>query len=213
MSAALAGRLVTVVVTGPIGYVRHEVNEDLPVELPAVAADGVGVTYGGGPARRRGDPYRLSTIDVCVGDGEVWLFFRRQTRGRYRRDFLDGTGLHVRLADVRRFAGLAELADRIEATVHPPGGNSTEQLTKTPRPGGTSLVSLRRVGSPNTHDRSGEIPMVTTNDPDCVALGCDWDWDLEECRCGRRHTFRVCARCLTSDNTDAELCAARVVAS
>jgi hypothetical protein len=87
---------------------------------------------------------------------------------------------------------------------------------KTPRPGGLSLESLRRVGSPNTHDRSGEDPMVLTKNPaprtvnpDCVALGCDWDWGVEFCPgCGLSHTYRICLRCLTPDNGEFELCQA-----
>ena len=39
--------------------------------------------------------------------------------------------------------------------------------------------------------------MVRTENPDCLALGCDWDWWTEPCTCGMSHTVRVCARCLT----------------
>jgi hypothetical protein len=72
--------------------------------------------------------------------------------------------------------------------------------SETPRPGGMSLASLRRVGSPNTHHASGEDPMLTTTNPDCLALDHDWDWGVEPCPCGRPHTFRICARCLIVDD-------------
>jgi hypothetical protein len=39
--------------------------------------------------------------------------------------------------------------------------------------------------------------MIRTENPDCLALGCDWDWWTESCTCGLSHTVRVCARCLT----------------
>jgi len=36
---------------------------------------------------------------------------------------------------------------------------------------------------------------------DCLALGCDWDWGTGPCRrCGQWHTFRICRRCLFSDD-------------
>jgi len=44
--------------------------------------------------------------------------------------------------------------------------------------------------------------MVRTDNPDCAWLGCDWDWGTEPCSCGRPHTFRICARCLTADDPE-----------
>jgi len=71
----------------------------------------------------------------------------------------------------------------------------------TPQPGGSTRQDRpRRAGSPNTHEASGENPMVRTDNPDCLWLGCDWDWGTEPCGCGRAHTFRICARCLTADD-------------
>lgn len=51
--------------------------------------------------------------------------------------------------------------------------------------------------------------MVRTTNPDCRALGCDWDWGTDPtiCHCGIRHTYRICTRCLTPDN-DLDHCAA-----
>lgn len=85
------------------------------------------------------------------------------------------------------------------------------------RPGGLSLESLRRVGSPNTHEMSGEHPMLripnpaSVNagrlpDPDCAALGCEWDEGSAPCTCGQPHAFRLCARCLTPDTSQSERC-------
>ena len=76
----------------------------------------------------------------------------------------------------------------------------------TPRPGGMCLASLRRVGSPNTHDASGENPMVRTTNPECAELGHDWDEYTEPCACGRQHTLRICVRCLTPDDSETEPC-------
>jgi hypothetical protein len=42
--------------------------------------------------------------------------------------------------------------------------------------------------------------MVRTDNPDCAWLGCDWDWGTEPCSRGRAHTFRICARCLLTDD-------------
>jgi hypothetical protein len=44
-----------------------------------------------------------------------------------------------------------------------------------------------------------------TTNPDCLALGCDWDWGPGLCECGQRHTFRTCRRCRFSDDP---ICAA-----
>lgn len=98
----------------------------------------------------------------------------------------------ARVAGVLTRAGWAALAT---AAVFDP---------KLSRPGGMSLDSLRRVGSPITHDASGEDPMLTITNPDCLALGCDWDWGMEPCGCGRPHTFRICARCLVSDDPECD---------
>ncbi len=42
--------------------------------------------------------------------------------------------------------------------------------------------------------------MLRTENPDCLALGCDWDWGREPCGCGQSHVFRICARCLLCDD-------------
>jgi hypothetical protein len=47
--------------------------------------------------------------------------------------------------------------------------------------------------------------MVTTLNPDCVAVGCDWDWWTETCTRGHTHTVRICGRCLIPD-PDSEPC-------
>jgi len=39
-----------------------------------------------------------------------------------------------------------------------------------------------------------------TTNPDCLALGCDWDWGPGLCECGQWHTFRTCRRCQFSDD-------------
>lgn len=36
--------------------------------------------------------------------------------------------------------------------------------------------------------------------PDCLALGCDWNWGAQPCECGRPHIFRICTRCLRCDD-------------
>jgi RNA polymerase subunit RPABC4/transcription elongation factor Spt4 len=60
----------------------------------------------------------------------------------------------------------------------------------------------------NERRSSVEWPgMVRVTSPDCLALGCEWDWNIMGCgRCGGSHTFRVCARCLVAP--DDELCPA-----
>lgn len=76
------------------------------------------------------------------------------------------------------------------------------------RPGGHSAKNARQAGSSTTHGTSeGRSPMVRTTNPDCLALGCDWAWGAEPCICGQPHLFRICARCLVSDDPvcDADL--------
>jgi hypothetical protein len=73
-----------------------------------------------------------------------------------------------------------------------------------PRPGGHSAKNAHRVGFPTTHHASGEDQMLTITNPDCLAVGCDWDWGVEPCSCGRAHTFRICARCLVSDDPECD---------
>jgi hypothetical protein len=41
---------------------------------------------------------------------------------------------------------------------------------------------------------------TTTTNPDCAWLDHDWDWGVEQCRCGQPHTYRICARCLVADD-------------
>ena len=64
-----------------------------------------------------------------------------------------------------------------------------------------AVGSRRRVGSPTTCEAEGPS-MVTTSNLDCLDLGCDWDWWIETCGRGHRHTVRVCARCLTPDELE-----------
>jgi hypothetical protein len=52
-------------------------------------------------------------------------------------------------------------------------------------------------------------PGPRTVNPDCVALGCEWDWGMESCPgCGGSHTYRICLRCLALDDGEFELCRA-----
>ncbi len=73
-----------------------------------------------------------------------------------------------------------------------------------PRPGGHSAKNAHRVGSPHTQQVSGkETVMVRTIASDlCSWYGCEWDWGVEPCGCGQPHTFRICVRCLYSDDVD-----------
>jgi hypothetical protein len=45
-----------------------------------------------------------------------------------------------------------------------------------------------------------DVSTDRTTNPDCLALGCDWDWGTQPCECGRPHTFRICAHCLLLDD-------------
>jgi hypothetical protein len=50
------------------------------------------------------------------------------------------------------------------------------------------------------HDLVGTAGVNQTSNPDCLALGCDWDWGTGLCQCGQTHTFRTCRRCQFSDD-------------
>jgi hypothetical protein len=49
-------------------------------------------------------------------------------------------------------------------------------------------------------DRDPSPGLDQTTNPDCLALGCVWDWDAVACQCGQRHTVRICERCLFRDD-------------
>ena len=52
-----------------------------------------------------------------------------------------------------------------------------------------------------TQEPDGHAEVHETTNPDCLALGCDWDWGTGLCQwCGQWHTFRTCRRCLFSDD-------------
>jgi len=84
--------------------------------------------------------------------------------------------------------------------------NQAADLTVVHRPGGPSGKNARQAGPSSTDESEGSAPMVSTTNPDCLALGCDWDWDSEWCVCGASRVFRICARCLVADDSVCEAC-------
>jgi hypothetical protein len=55
-------------------------------------------------------------------------------------------------------------------------------------------------GDVSAQGLDGIARVQQTTNPDCLALGCDWDWGPGLCRCGQWHTFRTCRRCRFSDD-------------
>jgi hypothetical protein len=55
-------------------------------------------------------------------------------------------------------------------------------------------------GDVSAEGLDGIADVQQTTNPDCLALGCDWDWGPGLCGCGQWHTFRTCRRCRFSDD-------------
>jgi hypothetical protein len=72
--------------------------------------------------------------------------------------------------------------------------------TRHPNPGRSHDLAAEWPWLIPTLEPDGTAGIDQTTNPDCLALGCDWDWGTGRCACGQLHTFRTCRRCLFSDD-------------